>query len=246
MKQTHRRDNLLVEFDPRHCQLTPAEIDHMLVNLDALSRQVAHFPTADLRILIEHNERNSDYSVKTTLILDGSTLVSTDHDGVAHAAFERCLNNLSANVKAYKDRLGQVPERQRQEKGTVQEVEPTLDPDPIVLEEAVRADDYTSFRMATFGYEEALRDRVGRWVQRYPEIDARIGTDFTIHDLVEEVFLTAFENYGRRPREVRFGDWLGGLIDSAVKKLQRHPDEELENVRLAQSAREAEQGPGTG
>src|SRR5947207_656222 len=75
---------------------------------------------------------------------------------------------------------------------------------------------------------------VGRWVERDPATDAAIGTRFTIADVVEEVFLTAFETYDDRPQGLRFGDWLDSLIDPAVKELLRHP-EELESVSLART-----------
>jgi hypothetical protein len=151
--------------------------------------------------------------------------------------------NLEKDVRAYKERMGRVPERQKQLKGTRQVLEPTVDPDPAALDAAVRAGDYAAFRAAAYGYEEPLRKRIGRWVERYPDVNARIGKTLEIEDIVEEVFLDAFEGYEQRPKEVRLGDWLEGLIDPAVKDLQQHPDEELENVRLARTAEEAELGP---
>jgi hypothetical protein len=75
---------------------------------------------------------------------------------------------------------------------------------------------------------------VGRWVERRAATDGAIGRRFTIADVVEEAFLTAFETYADRPKAVPFGDWLDSLIDPAVKGLLRHPDE-LENVSLARN-----------
>src|SRR5207237_10695219 len=103
---------------------------------------------------------------------------------------------------------------------------------------------YAAFRTATFAYEEPGRKRAGRWVERYPEADVQIDKRLKIADIVEEVFLNAFENHGRRPEGVRFGDWLEGLIDPAVKELLKRPDAELENIRLARTARAAEKGAG--
>jgi hypothetical protein len=91
------------------------------------------------------------------------------------------------------------------------------------------------------GYEEPLRKRVGRWVERYPGVAARIGKDLTIADLVEEVFLDSFELFNRRPRDLRFGAWLESLIDPAVKEVASDHNGELENVRMAQSALEADE-----
>jgi len=233
-----------VLFDTHHCKLTPAETGKMREGLDGLVRQVQHFPLSDVRVLVDRNQRSNDYSVKVTLLLDGATLVANDHDTALHAAFERCLNSLLQNVQAYKDRLERVPERQKRLKRTHQDLEPSVDPDPRALEAAVAAGDYAAFRLAAVGYEEPLRKRVGRWVERYPQVNAQIGRNLEVADIVEEVLLSAFEGYMERPRENRFGDWLEALIDPAVKTLQGRREEELENISLARSAVEAEQGPG--
>jgi ribosome-associated translation inhibitor RaiA len=235
------KERMQIRFDLRQCSFSKAVLDKMWESLDLLFRQVEHFPIADVHVLIERNVRNNDYSVKVTLILPGETLVGNDHDQAVHAAFDRCLMGLAQNIRAYKDRLGQVPERQRQQKGTVQELEPTPPPDPAAIARAVRDANYTAFRTATFGYEEAVRKRVGRWIERYPNIDSQIGKGLTVEDIVEEVFLMAFEEYEGRPAEVRLGDWLDSLIDPAVRALQLHPEEELENINLVRSAREVEQ-----
>lgn len=236
-------NNLRIQIDAHQCQLSPAETQKMRDSLGVLAREVENFPVSDLHVLVEHNARNTDYSVKTSLLLTGETLVSSDHDARPYTAFERCVANLEKAVHAYKERMGRVPERQKQNKGTRQVLEPTLDPDPAALDAAVRDGDFAAFRGATYGYEEPLRKRIGRWVERYPQVSARIDKSLKIEDIVEEVFLDAFEAFPHRPQDVRLGEWLESLIDPAIKDLLRHPDEELENIRLARTAEEAEWGP---
>ena len=242
MKYTHRRDNLRIEIDVHQCRLSQAVIDKMHAGVDSLTKQVEHFPVADLHVLVEHNARSNDYTIKTDLFLTGQTLVAGCHDALVYTAFEHCVDALAAEVQAYKDRLGMVAEHQKQEKATHQTLEPTAAPDLAAIDAAVRDGDYAAFRTATFAYEEPVRKRIGRWVERYPEAEARIGKKLEIADIVEEVFLDAFEHYGRRPKEVRFGEWLEERIDPAVKELLAHPDRELENIDLARTARAAEKG----
>jgi len=229
-----RSGTLQVKIDTHHCELSPEEIAKFHEGLGALGRMTDNFPVADLHVLISFRTRNYEFSVKTSLILPGATLVASDYDVIALAAAERCVDNLMRKLKDYKDRLGNVPERQKTEKGTRRELQPTADPDLAAIESAVQAGDYAAFRDITQGYEEPLRAHVGRWVERDPAADAAIGPRFTIADVVEEVFLTAFETYDDRPRGLRFGDWLDNLIDPAVKELLRHP-EELESVSLART-----------
>ena len=88
------------------------------------------------------------------------------------------------------------------------------------------------------GYEEWLRRRVGRWIQRYPEAEARVGDGLLIGDLVEEVYLNAFEHFTERSRDVPLRDWIEGLIDPSLKLLLKNPAEERENASLARTLRE--------
>jgi ribosome-associated translation inhibitor RaiA len=243
MRYAQEARNLRVQIDCHHCELTPAAVDKMIGDLESVGRQVENFPYSDINILVEYNSRSNDYSVKVVLVLPGARLVGNDHDLQLHAAYERILAGLEQNIRAYKERLGNWEERQKQEEGTHQEVEPTVALDLAALDAAVREGNYAAFRAATFPYEESVRKRAGRWVERYPELNAAVGRGIEIADLVEEVFLNAFEGYESRPQDVRFGDWLESLIDPAVKQLVEHRDEELENINMARAARAAEQGP---
>jgi len=242
-KNPPTRGDLQVFFDPHQCQPSGAEYDKMLDGLDTLARQVEDFPQHDLRILIEWNNRSNDYSVKTTLLLPGRTLVCNEHDPVMHAAFERCVASLEASATEYKSSLNRVAERQKLEKGTQKEILPLTPVDPLALADAVRAGDYAAFRIAIAGFEDPLRLRAGRWVERYPEVQARMGHGLEINDVVDEVFLDAFEQFEHRPNDVPLGDWLGNLLDPAVRALAAHPDEELENINMARAACAAGSAP---
>ena len=230
-----------IELDAKHCSPAPAELERMRSNLDSLLKAVEHFPVGSLHVLLERFPKSTTFRVKLSLVLTGTTLVSLQDAEHIHMAFEQCVNNLLEDVHAYKSRLSNEPERQKHEKGTHQDLLPDFDPDASALESAIRSADYNSFRRVLLGYEEPLRKRVGRWVERYPGVAARIGKDLTIADLVEEVFLDSFELFNRRPRDLRFGAWLESLIDPAVKEVASDHNGELENVRMAQSALEADE-----
>jgi ribosome-associated translation inhibitor RaiA len=236
MKPNVPADNLPIKWDTKHCRLSAADQRKLEEGLESVSRAVREFPVAELLVMVEHFPRTTRWQVKTSLVLTGETLVSLDEDDAMHPAFERCVANLLRAVHAYKDRMSQVSEVAKQSKGTHQDLEPTVDPDPAAVEQAVAEGDYAAFRRALFGYEEPLRKRIGRWVERYPQMSARIDKGLKIADMVEGVFLGAFERYPRRPQDVRLGDWLDALIDPALKELTTHLDEELENISLARSA----------
>jgi hypothetical protein len=226
-----------IDLDTKHCSPLPAELDKMRANLEPLLRAVEHFPVASLHVVVEQFARTTTYRVKLSLTLTGTTLVSLEDAPHSHAAFEHCVHNLLRDVAAFKARMGNESEVHKHEKGTHQDLLPDVDPDPEAIESAVEAGDYNAFRTATLGYEEPVRKRVGRWLERCPEANARIGKGLEIDDLVEEVFLDAFEAYAQRPRQIRFGDWLERLIDPAIKEIANGRDGELENARLARAAR---------
>ncbi len=237
--------NLLVDVDLKHCRLPAAVWNKMELSLSPLGDMVRHFPVSKLHVLISYRHRTTDYTVRTSLVLPGDTLVSSDHHPQVHAAFEHCIDNLVRELRRYEDRLGDVTEQAKQAEGTHHQLLPTMPPDLEAIDAAVREGDYAAFRTALSGYDEPVRGQLGRWVERYPEVAARIGKGLQIGDLVEDVFLNAFEEYDERPREVRFGDWLGRYIDTAIKAMAGHPEREMENINMVRLARAAVTGPGS-
>src|SRR5579871_4934883 len=234
--------NLLVDLDMKHCELPPAELNKMETMLSPLGDMVQHFPVSKLHVLVSFRHRTNDYVVRTSLILSGDTLVSSEHHPMAHTAFEHCVDNLVRELQRYKDRLGDVPERAKHVEGTHHEMVPTIAPDPEAVENALKNGDYAAFRTALTGYDEPVAIHVGRWVERYPEVAARLGNQLHVDDLVEDVFLIAFEEFEHRPQQVPFGEWLGRHIDTAIKAMAVHPDSEMENINMARLARQAEAG----
>jgi len=233
-------------FDVHQYDLSDAERRMLEDDLDGLTRQVQNFPIADLHIMIEGNARSNDVSVKLTLMLPGQPLVTNDRDRVLSAAFERCLSALTDLVKGYKDKLGGHDERNKAEKGTVHPVRPTTDIDSSALDAAVAAGDYARFRNILLPFEDSVQARAGRWVQRFPDWEMRIGKDVKMSDVTEEIFLTAFDQYEARPEGLHLGEWLENLIAPSVKALMTQTTEELENINLARTALNATQpiGPG--
>jgi ribosome-associated translation inhibitor RaiA len=239
MAYANQKYNLRIQLDTKHCNVSPGEVAKMETALGHLARVAETFPVSDLYIYVRHHARSNDFHVKTSLVLPGRTLFTGDRDVAMYPAFERCVSKLVQKVEAYKRDLSNTVEVAKHEKGTRQEVHPDRDPDPRTLAEAVGGADYAAFRRATLGYEEPLRKRVGRWIQRYPEVEAQIGKCLEVADIVEEVFLNAFERYEHRPSGPSLGEWLEGLIDPSVRALLDHPDEEKENVNFARTLTEA-------
>ncbi|MEZ6111907.1 MAG: hypothetical protein R3C99_12945 [Pirellulaceae bacterium] len=236
MKFSDTSYNLRIELDTKHCELAAPEIEKLERGLEPLRKPVEAFPVSDLYITIMFHPRSSSYRVKTALVLTGRTLVSGDADSQYYPAFERCVRKLIKRLDEYKGSLGSDAEQAKQVKGTHHEVTPEIAPDAEQVQAAIDSGDYGEFRRATLVYEESIRKRIGRWVARYPELDAQIGDRIHIADLVEEVFLNAFERFENRPTEVRFSQWLEDLIDPSVRLVLQNPDQELENIEFARSA----------
>ena len=232
--------NLRIELDTKSCDLSADEISKMEDGLETLRRLVQQFPVSNLYITVIHHPRSNDYHVKTSLALSGRTLFTGDRDTVMYAAYERCIRKLAKKVKAYKQRMGGEDEQAKQTMGTHHTLTPSRELDVERMNEAVENDDYVAFHHAVDMFEETLGERVGRWIKRFPEIESRLGDNFTISDIVEEIFLNAFEQYPSRPSEVPPGVWFEGLIDPSVQALLQSPDEEFANISFARSLLESE------
>lgn len=241
MQPKVQRQPMQTVFDVHQHDLSSVDRARMEEDLDGLARQVEKFPIADLHILIEGNARSNDVSIKLTLILSGSTLVANDHDVVLSTAFQRCLNSLLHEVEAYEARLDDEDDRQKINKGTLHPALPTRDIDLTAVDRAVAAGDYSAFRLAMLPFEDPVQARAGRWIQRYPKYESRIGKDVKLSDVTEDVFLTAFDRYGNRPDEVPLGDWLTSLIDPAIKAIMTRTAEEMENINHMRNALNATQ-----
>lgn len=240
MPYSDEKYDLRIQLETKGYRLTPGEDEKMHEALTPLVRAARDFPLSDLYITIIHHARSNDFHVKTSLALSGARLFTGDRDPLMYPAFERCVRKLIRKVKAYKQSMSNAEELTKIAEGTHHRITPGTVPEPAALAEAFEQGDYGAFRMEAYGYEDGLRKRIGRWIERYPQVSDHVGETIEIEDLVEEVFLNAFERFGEHPRTIPFGDWLESLIDPSIKGLLRHPDEELENIEFVRSAFEVE------
>lgn len=227
--------NLRIELNTQGCELTENEISDLEDGLFTLRNLVEKFPVSNLYITVVHHGRTDDYHVKTSLALPGKKLFTGDRDTQIHPAYERCIRKLVKKVQAYKQQLRGETEYVKQAEGTHQRLSPSQNVDVLELEASVNADDFASFRRAVDVFESALSDRIGRWIQRYPEIESQLGQGITISDIVEDVMVNAFDRYPQKPEGVPTGMWLESLIDPTVQALIQSPDEEFANISFARA-----------
>jgi len=237
MALTNQTSNLRIDLDSKDFRLSDHEQRKFDADLETLRRSVACFPQAELKVEIS---KQSYYRVRTSLILPSRTLFTADDDRELHPAWERCIRKLVGKVQALKERLSNKPTYSKEAEGTLHDVHPVMDPNMEQVECAVQELDYAAFRRALSVYEEAVELRVGRWAQRYPVVEARLGNGLAISEIVEEVFLNAFERFGERPPALRLGEWLESLIDPSIKALINDPSFEKENLSYIESAKEIE------
>lgn len=226
---------LRIKLESKHREIAPEEITAMEAALRPLRRVINDFPLSDLYVTIIQRPEDKDCHVKTTLRLPSTMLFTGETQPAPVPAFERCIRKLVNKVGALKEELSNKPQYSKEQAGTVQEMAPAQEADVDGLEQAVRSGDYLAFRRKMAVYEEQARLRAGRWIQRYPDLEAKLGNDFTISDIVEEIFLNAFEEFSHRPR-LPVSQWLENhLLDEAMHDLRDHPDAVKENVSFAQT-----------
>jgi ribosome-associated translation inhibitor RaiA len=242
MKYSDESYNLRIELDQQGSDLTAQQIEKMENSLETLRRLTERFPVSNLYIDVVFHKRSQDYHVKISLALPGKKLFTGERDFEVQPAFESCVRKLVKKVAAYKERMGHQSELAKQVAGTHQTVDSASDFDIAAIEHAVAEGDYRKFRSNLAMFEGSLRARVGRWIQRNPEIESRLDEDFRIDDLVEEVFLTGFERFSARSHDVPPGQWLEQLIDPSVQAILQSPDEEYANISFIRSAAEGSTG----
>ena len=256
MSRSSRRVRLNLET--RRCALRRSELEAIEDGLGLLDDETAAFSFADLTVTISYRARCDEYHVKTRLHLPGRGMFTGEHDAVVLPAYERCLRKLARKLARDREQAG----RSHRTLGIhAPAVDPTKSDEltsrtnritaPLPLERLKQARDeldYRRFRQELSVFEGLIRERVGRWVRRYSDVEAAINLHASladarlpIDDLVEEVLLTAFERYPAKPRAMRPGDWLESLIDPAMRSFLRHPEEELEAIGFARTLREMQE-----
>ncbi len=230
--------DLQIETDAGGMVISAGEQEKMDRDLDTLRKLIARFPSPQLKVEIS-NQTPRIVRVGASLRLAGRTLFTAGEASSLHAAWDWAIRRLVEKVTTYKEHLGRVPERQKEAEGTLHEIVPSMPPDADAIANAAAQLDYRAFRTAMNVYEDALERRVGRWIERYPDAEARLGDGLLISELVEEVFLNAFDQFNQRPDSLRLGQWLENLIDPSVQMLLRHEGEEKENLSFIASAKDA-------
>jgi len=235
------QNHLQLEICAKGFDIPADERARMETGIDRIAEELKGLAPSQLWMTIHHHPKNpAPYHVEAKLRLPTETFKTSDWDQYLDAAFQRCVRKLTRKIEWSREEQG-VSAIQTERPGALPgtEVAAPQDPQDSVLAQTVEANDYRSFRWALAGHEEWLRDRVGRWVQRFPEVDLEIGKGLTIADLVEEVYLNAFERYADRPQGQPMTVWLDDLVDPSINLFIRHPDEEQENVRAAEAWVEA-------
>lgn len=238
MRYSLDRYHMQIEIETKETDIPPDQKARMQDGIERLGEAVAGFPSSDLKMLIIHHPRSNRFHAEAKLKLPGATLFTGHWDPYSDRAIDGCLSKLIHKVEHYRAHPDREARQDAEGRAALDEalIAPT-DPDAGPLGEAVAAGDYSRFRELLADYEDWLRRRVGRWVQRYPEADERVGDTVPIPDVVEEVYLLAFERYPDRPDEVPLSQWLDDLVDPALRELYLNWDEERENVSMARTLR---------
>jgi ribosome-associated translation inhibitor RaiA len=232
-------DRLRVEITTKECELPADERARLQPALQGLSDRVRDFAAPALRVRVIYHPHSERYHAELKLKLPGRSLFTGEEDTYLDSALLRALDKLTHRVEEYKEHPDrEVAETAERRAELSRDVVAPETPNTGRLDDAARAGDYRRFRLGLVLYEEWLRKRIGRLVQRHPEAQARVGDGLRLGDVVEEVYLNAFERFTRRPADVRLSDWLEGLIEPSIRALLQHPDEEQQAASFARTVRE--------
>jgi hypothetical protein len=221
-------DRLAIEISAKECQVPDDLRARLMPRFENLGHATEEFGQSQFWLTIVFHPRTEVYHAQGKLKLPGETIITGDRNPYLDIAIERCLEKVRQRIDAYRaDPDREVRERVLRQVNQATDIIAPVEPDSGQLGQAATAGDYPTFRRALLGHEEWVRMRVGRWIQRYPEIQDQVGQSFAIADLVEEVFLTAFERYPQRPAYISLHKWLDSLIDPSVKDFWNDPEDRM-------------------
>jgi len=236
MQYVAEKYHLSIEVDAKECEIPEDERSRMQPSLDRIGEAVQEFAASELWLTVVYHPNSQVYHFQAKLKLPGHTIITGDADPHLDTAFQNCVRKLLRRIEACKaDPDYEAVDQARRNAAMSQNIVAPTEPDSGRLGKAASDGDYPAFRRALLGHEEWLRMRVGRWVQRYPELQERIGDRVEIRDLVEDVLLNAFESYSHRPDEIALHEWLDDLIDPSLRRFLHNPKEERASISFAQS-----------
>jgi hypothetical protein len=215
-----------VEIDMLDCELPGDEKTRIQESLEPLGEDLLDFPASELYLKIVHHPRIERYHAQAKLKLPGKTIITGHYSPWLDEALSKCLAKVRRRAEHYKDEAKPeaVAEAERRvDLNNVTEVATTAEPNVGELGKAIQRQDYRLFRRILTPHESWLRSQVARWTLRYPQVEAMIGEEFENDDVVEEVLLMAFEQFADRPDEKTVSEWLGELVDPAVRELWGDP-----------------------
>lgn len=224
-----------IQFRTKNYWLSEWEQKHLDGNALPLKKLARVFPIAELHVDIHRHKRTGTFHVKTTLQLPRRSLFTGERHVLLHPAYRQCIHKLTGKLKAFREMHRKRPRLRKALKGTRHEVVALARPDIVEAERAAAEGDYRAFRAALDPYEAPLAARVGRLIRRHPKVQARLGKDFLVSDVVESAFLNAFERFGRRTGG-RLEDWLERQVAPSIDAFARRAGREKENVDIVRSA----------
>jgi uncharacterized protein DUF3175 len=235
MHHPEKRRQLRINIQTQACDLPRDELARIDGPLSQIVDAVGDLP-AELEIKIVHHPRSQQFHVKAALALPRRTLFTGDWDDYLDTALCRAVRKLRHKAAVYQAETNHAPDdvARRVDQMNRDILAPEA-PEMGALGGTVAAGDYLAFRSLMATYEDWLRLRIGRWLQRYPDAEAEVGRRVKIGDLVEEVLLNAFERHDQRSHDVSLHEWLDSLIDPSLQAYCQHPALERENISFVRS-----------
>ena len=223
------------DLDAENMTLSETEVSAIETEVDRLRPLVAEFPTKVLHVNLKYNDNSEDYEVRLALVLPGQTFATGGVTQSWHLGLETAVTKLIRRIKHYKEDLEGITDRRHHAQDTDHAVEPTQQIDGNAVTEAVGSGNYGQYRRLMFPFESALRMRIGRWVERYPQVNQMIGDRIAIADIMEEVFMLAFDRHDQWTPGLMYGPWLETLVDPAVEAIANDPEGELQAIGFQRS-----------
>ncbi len=214
------KHELKVEIRTDSYHLSEREKQDIEADLGSLRKVARDFPVSQLHLDIRRHPQRRDFHVRANLHVSKHNLFTGERGAIVTQAVESCVRKLVKKIKCFKEKHRGRPGETWEPTEPTMELPQDSETDPRVLARAVREADFPQFRDAIGGCDDSLSRQVESQIAENPELEALRGEDLVTSEILEEIYLRAFERFRDRD-SAAVSTWIEDLIDPCIQSVAK-------------------------
>ncbi|KAA5546117.1 hypothetical protein FYK55_04265 [Roseiconus nitratireducens] len=195
--------------------LSPEELAVVSSEINRVRPLVTERPEQLPHVSIRFDPDGEIYHVLIDTEVSGQSVHSRANDGQWQTALRTAIRKLVPRFEAAVESNGTLGAgRESSDEEAVGRARWALD--ESALQRAVEQNNYAQFRAQLYPLEPHLHERIGREVRCDVMPDEAHADHLFMADIIEDLFLMAFEQFDQRPQDITFVQWLDSLIAPTI------------------------------